>query len=418
MRKYTAEFIGTALLVFFGCGTTVAAAALLGAMGMLAAAFCTLTVAAAFGLAVTVLTLAFGRISGGHLNPAVSVALCVSGGMSVRDCICYVIAQFLGSIGGAALLMAVVGGRTSLAANGYDSLSTFGCEMWVVALIEVLITFTLIWTVLTVREKKDFRPSQAVYTGLAVTMVYLFAYPFTGASANPARSLGPAVFQEGDALSQVWLFIAAPLAGALIAAVLHKLLTGRLPSQTQYQGPLSDIIEKCTAIDPRDRFQSCTDLFLALDNSQKEQEKKQVPDNETFRQTRQKENAGRQSGQPKSANHPSQKLRPPLPPAKKKKLRQHVAAGILAAFCIYVSFTSDFTDDQNRLLTGYPMLMNRIGSSVGLILLILYFFNYFRLRDRFPCRHRQNAFSEILRLAAGGFLCLLIPAGFVVLLGG
>lgn len=200
--------------------------------------------------------------------------------------------------------------------------------------------------------------------------------------------------------------------------LMHKLLTGRLPSQTQYQGPLSDIIEKCTAIDPRDRFQSCTDLFLALDNSQKEQEKKQVPDNETFRQTRQKENAGRQSGQPKSANHPSQKLRPPLPPAKKKKLRQHVAAGILAAFCIYVSFTSDFTDDQNRLLTGYPMLMNRIGSSVGLILLILYFFNYFRLRDRFPCRHRQNAFSEILRLAAGGFLCLLIPAGFVVLLGG
>ena len=232
MRKYTAEFIGTALLVFFGCGTTVAAAALLGAMGMLAAAFCTLTVAAAFGLAVTVLTLAFGRISGGHLNPAVSVALCVSGGMSVRDCICYVIAQFLGSIGGAALLMAVVGGRTSLAANGYDSLSTFGCEMWVVALIEVLITFTLIWTVLTVREKKDFRPSQAVYTGLAVTMVYLFAYPFTGASANPARSLGPAVFQEGDALSQVWLFIAAPLAGALIAAVLHKLLTGEKKTDT------------------------------------------------------------------------------------------------------------------------------------------------------------------------------------------
>lgn len=248
MRKYTAEFIGTALLVFFGCGTAVAATALLGAMGMLAAAFCTLTVAVSFGLAVTVLTVAFGKISGGHLNPAISLALWVSGRMSVKDCIFYMIAQFLGGIGGAALLMVLVGGRTSLAANGYDSLSTFGCAMWAVALIEVLITFTLIWTVLAVREGKEFKPVQAVYTGLAMTVVYLFAYPFTGASANPARSLGPAIFQEGDALSQVWLFIVAPIAGALIAAVLYKLLTGEKKTKE------TDSEKKGEALKERMRF--------------------------------------------------------------------------------------------------------------------------------------------------------------------
>lgn len=225
MKKYTAEFIGTTLLVLFGCGTTVAAAALLGAMGMLAPAFSTLTVAAAFGLAVAVLTLSFGKISGGHLNPAVSVALWVRGKMSVKDLLGYIIAQFAGGIAGAALLTVIVGGRTSLAANGYDTLSTFGSSMWMVLLIEAIITFTLVWVFLSVRGEDEFNPSQAVYMGLATAAVYLFAYPFTGASANPARSLGPAIFQEGDALSQVWLFILAPVLGAAVAAVLHKILT-------------------------------------------------------------------------------------------------------------------------------------------------------------------------------------------------
>ena len=201
--------------------------------------------------------------------------------------------------------------------------------------------------------------------------------------------------------------------------LMHKLLTGSLPSQSRYQeGPLAEIIRKCTAIDPCNRFQSCTDLISALDDFLKEQERKQVQDAGTSQQTRQQEAQAQQSRQLRADYRPSQKTPPPLPPAKKKKPWQHAVAGILAVFCIYVSFTTDFTDDQNRMLTGYPLFMNQIGSSAALVLSILYFFNYFRLRDRFPCRHRQSRFSEVLRLAAGGFLCLLIPAGFVVLLVG
>lgn len=200
--------------------------------------------------------------------------------------------------------------------------------------------------------------------------------------------------------------------------LMHKLLTGSLPSQIRYQaGPLAEIIRKCTAIDPCNRFQNCTELISALDDFLKEQQRKHMQDTQISRHTRQQEAQRQHSRQPWTDHGSSQKTQPPLPPAKKKKFWQHAAAGILAMFCIYVSFTTDFTDDQNRLLTGYPLFMNQIGSSAALILLILYCFNYFRLRDRFPCRHRQNRFSEILRLVAGGFLCLLIPAGVVVLMG-
>lgn len=225
MKKYFAEFIGTALFVLFGCGASVAATALLGAMGLYPAAFSTLAVAAAFGLGAAVLALAFGEISGGHLNPVISLSLWVRGRMKARDALCYVVSQFAGGIAGAALLMVIIGGRTALGANGYDSLSTFSTSVEIVFLVEALISFTLVWVVLAVRKSEEFEPAQALYTGLAVFTVYIFAYPFSGASANPARSLGPAIFQEGSALSQVWVFVAAPVAGGLAAALLHKLMT-------------------------------------------------------------------------------------------------------------------------------------------------------------------------------------------------
>lgn len=225
MKKYIGEFIGTALLVFFGCGITVAATILFSAAGMLPAAFASIISAVGFGLLTTILILAFGDISGGHLNPVISLSLWVSGRMKGKDLIGYVIGQFAGGICGAALLAAVIGGRTALGANGFEELSTFGTGKWVVFLIEAMMTFTLVWVVLAVRKTDRFEPSAAVYTGLATAAVYLFGYPFSGASANPARSLGPALLQDGDAVQQVWMFILAPVAGALVASVIYKLMT-------------------------------------------------------------------------------------------------------------------------------------------------------------------------------------------------
>ncbi|MFQ9893939.1 MAG: MIP/aquaporin family protein, partial [Emergencia sp.] len=129
MRKYISEFIGTFLLIFMGCGAAVASNALFSAQGFLPASFGMVIVAVSFGVILAVLTYAFAKVSGAHLNPAVSLAMLVTKKLSVKDFFGYIVSQFAGGIAGAALLIVLLGGRTSLGANGYGSLSTFGITL-------------------------------------------------------------------------------------------------------------------------------------------------------------------------------------------------------------------------------------------------------------------------------------------------
>lgn len=225
-KKYVAEFIGTAVLVIFGCGSAVAANTLLSSMGLIPElAFTTLLIAFAFGLSVVGMAYSIGNISGCHINPAVSVGMFVSGRMSGKDFIGYVIAQFLGGIAGAAILMGICGTNVALGQNGFGEASALGTSMIGAILVEVVATFVFVFVILGVTSKKDNSSISGVVIGLTLTLVHIFAIPFTGTSVNPARSLGPAIFVGGEALSQVWVFIVSPILGAAIAAILWDLLS-------------------------------------------------------------------------------------------------------------------------------------------------------------------------------------------------
>lgn len=225
MRKYLAEFIGTAMLVLFGCGSAVAANALMSAMGMgLPVAFTTLLISFAFGLTMVAMYYSIGNISGAHINPAVSLGMLISGKLSIKDFIGYVVAQLIGGIAGAGLLAIIIKGRTSLGANGYGDSSTFGISMWTAFLIEVILTFVFVITVIGATDKTEYKGAAGIVIGFALTLVHIFGVPFTGTSVNPARALGPALLQGGTALTQVWVFIAAPLVGGALAAIVYKLL--------------------------------------------------------------------------------------------------------------------------------------------------------------------------------------------------
>jgi aquaporin Z len=226
IRKYVAEFIGTAVLVIFGCGSAVAANALLDAQGVVVPlSFSTLLIAFAFGLVIVAMAYSVGNISGCHINPAVSLGMLVAGKMSVTDFIGYVIAQFLGGIAGAAVLMGILGGTDyGLGTNGYGESSAMDASMAQAIAIEVVLTFVFVFTILGVTSKVQNNAVAGLVIGLTLTLVHIFGVPFTGTSVNPARSLGPALFMGGDALTQVWVFIVAPLIGAAIAALVFRLL--------------------------------------------------------------------------------------------------------------------------------------------------------------------------------------------------
>lgn len=227
IRKYIAEFIGTAVLVIFGCGSAVAANALLDAQGVVVPlSFSTLIISFAFGLVIVAMAYSIGNVSGCHINPAVSLGMLIAGKMSVTDFIGYVIAQILGGIAGAAVLMGMLGGtQYGLGTNGYgEEASAIGASLTQAILVEVVLTFVFVYTILGVTSKEKYSSVSGVVIGLTLTLVHILGVPFTGTSVNPARSLGPALFAGGEALSQVWVFIAAPLVGAAIAAVVFMLL--------------------------------------------------------------------------------------------------------------------------------------------------------------------------------------------------
>lgn len=216
LKKCTAEFIGTFVLVFFACGT----AAVVGCSAENGTGY--LLTALAFGLVIVAMAYSIGNISGCHINPAVSIAMLVSGKLSVKDFIGYLIAQFAGATAGAAVLMAFVGKESGLGAN-----ALYEGDIALSILIEIILTFVFVIAILGVTSKIENSAVSGIVIGLTLTLVHILGISFTGTSVNPARSFGPALFVGGDALANVWVFLVAPLVGGVLAALVYKFLDSK-----------------------------------------------------------------------------------------------------------------------------------------------------------------------------------------------
>lgn len=220
-QKYVAEFLGTMTLVLIGCGSAVIAGSYIGFAG----------IAFAFGLTVLAMVYAIGPISGCHINPAISVAMLVAGKMKGKDCLMYIIAQCLGAIVGAALLLAIASGidgysrsGDGLGQNGFSNRSPAGYELGACFLAEVVLTFIFLMVIFGSTSKAAPKGFAGLSIGFSLVLIHLVGIPITGTSVNPARSLGPALLVWGnDAMAQVWLFIVAPVLGAIVAALVWKL---------------------------------------------------------------------------------------------------------------------------------------------------------------------------------------------------
>jgi aquaporin Z len=223
-KRLAAEFLGTFWLVFGGCGSAVLAAAFpelgIGFAG----------VSLAFGLTVLTMAYAIGHISGCHLNPAVSVGLVVGGRFPARDLLPYIIAQVAGAIVAAGVLYYIASGRpgfelaAGLASNGYGEHSPGGYTLASGLVIELVLTFGFLVVILGATDRRAPAGFAPIAIGLALTLIHLISIPVTNTSVNPARSTGPAVFVQGWALAQLWLFWVAPIAGAAIAGGVYRWL--------------------------------------------------------------------------------------------------------------------------------------------------------------------------------------------------
>ena len=215
MKKYIAEFIGTFTLVFFGTGIAVVSGGNLVATSL------------AFGLAIVASAYVIGNISGCHVNPAVSLAVLISGKMSIKDFCGYVVGQVAGAFAGSGLLYFVIKNTDitmALGTNGYGELSATNITLLGAFIVEVVLTLIFVYTILGVTSDESKSGQAGLVIGLTLVFVHLLGIGLTGTSVNPARSLAPAVIMGGTALKQVWLFIVAPFVGSSIAALLYKVL--------------------------------------------------------------------------------------------------------------------------------------------------------------------------------------------------
>ena len=223
MKRYISELIGTMVLVLFGCGSAAIAGQMLGTVG----------IALAFGLSIVAMAYVIGDISGCHINPAVSIGMWIDGRLETKDLLAYIVFQCIGAIIGIALLAVIInsapslGGymATGLGQNGFGSASSVGLGVVGAILVEIILTFVFVFTVLGVTKKAENATVAGIVIGLTLAFVYIMGIPLTGASVNPARSLAPALFLGGQALQQVWVFLLAPVVGAVIAGLVYKGLT-------------------------------------------------------------------------------------------------------------------------------------------------------------------------------------------------
>jgi aquaporin Z len=225
-RKYVAEFLGTFLLVFLAVGAAVSGiAGSVGAGQPAGPGSGIVGVALAFGFVLVFVAFAFGPVSGAHVNPAVTIAMVVARKMPIAEAAGYWVAQVAGAIVGAGVLKLLVSSfdvvdqTGGLGTNGYgDHISMAGAFV-----LETLLTFAFVLVILLVTDRAANATTAGLGIGVALVVVHLVGIPLTGTSVNPARSIGPALFEGGTALSQVWLFILAPLVGGVLAAVVYPL---------------------------------------------------------------------------------------------------------------------------------------------------------------------------------------------------
>ena len=226
MKAYGAEFIGTFWLVLGGCGSAVLAAAFpevgIGLLG----------VALAFGLTVLTMAFAIGHISGCHLNPAVSIGLWAGGRFQAKELAPYIVAQVLGALVAGGVLFVIASGQAGFdvsagfASNGYGAHSPGGYSLLAALICEVVMTMMFLVIILGATDKRAPQRLAPIAIGLGLTLIHLISIPVTNTSVNPARSTGVAVYVGGWAIGQLWLFWVAPIVGALLGAVVYKLIGG------------------------------------------------------------------------------------------------------------------------------------------------------------------------------------------------
>jgi len=224
MKKYVAEFFGTFWLVLGGCGSAVLAAAYpdvgIGLLG----------VSLAFGLTVLTMAFAIGHISGCHLNPAVSIGLWAGGRFQAKELLPYIVSQVLGAIVAGGVLYVIASGKAGFdvsagfASNGYDAHSPGGYSLLAAFVSEVVMTMMFLLVIMGATDKRAPQGFAPIAIGLCLTLIHLISIPVTNTSVNPARSTGVAVFVDGWAISQLWLFWLAPIVGAVLGAVIYRFI--------------------------------------------------------------------------------------------------------------------------------------------------------------------------------------------------
>jgi len=220
-KKYLAEFFGTFVLVFIGCGSAVIAGGQIGFLG----------ISLAFGLAVLSMVYAIGPVSGCHINPAITISMLFAGKISAKDSMGYILAQILGAILGAGILFVIAGGlegydiaKNGLGQNGYGVHSPNGYNMIAALIAEIVLTFIFLLVIFGSTSDAAPKGFAGLSIGISLAFIHMVGIPITGTSVNPARSIGPAIFAGGEALSQLWLFIIAPIIGGILAAIVWKYL--------------------------------------------------------------------------------------------------------------------------------------------------------------------------------------------------
>ncbi len=218
-KKLIAEALGTLILVLFGCGSAVLMGAQIGMAG----------IAAAFGLAIVAAAYGLGAISGAHLNPAVSLGMVAAGRMTLAEFAGYAVAQIIGAILGAGILYLIASGKADyviatngLGQNGYGAGYLGEYSLNAALIFEFVMTFIFVTVILGATGKGSAAGFAGVAIGLTLAAIHLVGINVTGVSVNPARSIGPALFVGGTAITQLWLFILAPLAGGALAGLIYK----------------------------------------------------------------------------------------------------------------------------------------------------------------------------------------------------
>ena len=234
-NKLLAEFFGTFWLVFGGCGSAVLAAKFIVTEGVtpINLGIGLVGVALAFGLTVLTMAYAIGHISGCHLNPAVSVRLCVGGRFSAVELLPYIIVQVLGAIAGSAVLYVIASGQAGFstaggfAANGFGEHSPGHYSALAAFVAEAVLTFFFLLIILGATDKRAPQGFAPIAIGFGLTLIHLIGIPVTNLSVNPARSTGPALFAGAWAVQQLWLFWVAPIVGAILAGLVYPVMAGK-----------------------------------------------------------------------------------------------------------------------------------------------------------------------------------------------